>query len=176
MNVFVLSTGRCGTMTFSKACRHITNFTSGHESRLPLIGTERLAYPDNHIEIDNRLSWYLGRLHQLYGDTAFYVHLTRDTQQVAASYARRSEFGIMQAYREGILLGGQSAQSHLQLALDYIDTVNANIRLFLQDKHHTLQFRLETARQDFATFWGRIGAEGEYANALAEWDIQYNAS
>ena len=32
-NVFVLGTGRCGTVTFSAACGHFDNFTAGHESR-----------------------------------------------------------------------------------------------------------------------------------------------
>ncbi len=62
MNVFVLGTGRCGTTTFMKACRHVTNCTSGHETRVNHVGPERLSYPSNHIEADNRLSWFLGRL------------------------------------------------------------------------------------------------------------------
>lgn len=56
MNVFVLNSGRCGSTTFIAACRHITNYSSGHESRATLIGEERLAYPTQHIEADNRLS------------------------------------------------------------------------------------------------------------------------
>ena len=49
MNVFVLNTGRCGSMTFVEACRPITNFSSAHESRCAKLGAERFAYPDNHI-------------------------------------------------------------------------------------------------------------------------------
>ena len=33
MNVFILNTGRCGSRTFARACAHITNYTSAHESR-----------------------------------------------------------------------------------------------------------------------------------------------
>ena len=62
MNVFVLTTGRSGSLTFAEACRHITNFSCGHETRVGLIGAERLAYPDQHIEVDNRLAWFTGRL------------------------------------------------------------------------------------------------------------------
>ena len=58
MNVFVLCTGRCGSVTLYKICKHIQNFTSGHESRKKL----DFKYQENHIEIDNRLSWFLGRL------------------------------------------------------------------------------------------------------------------
>lgn len=78
MNVFVLSTGRCGSTTFVKACEHITNFSAAHESRTGLLGAARLDYAGNHIEADNRLSWLLGRLDRTYGNAAFYVHLRRD--------------------------------------------------------------------------------------------------
>lgn len=163
-------------MTFSKACQHITNYSSGHESRLPLIGDERLAYPENHIESDNRLCWILGRLDNVYGDNAIYVHLTRNKQEVAESYARRHDFGIMKAYREGILLGGDPSHSELDVALDCIETVESNIRLFLKNKRRTLNFQLENAKQDFKEFWDYIGAEGDYGNAVKEWEISYNRS
>jgi len=176
MNIFVLSTGRCGSMSFYKACLHISNYTAGHESRLTCIGEERLTYPQNHIESDNRLSWILGRLDAAYGDNAFYVHLTRDRQQVAQSYARRSDFGIMKAFRDGILLGGKPEQSELDIALEIIDTVEMNIQLFLRDKTRVMTFRLESAKQDFNTFWDRTGAQGDLSAALAEWDVHHNAS
>jgi len=176
MNVFILNSGRCGSTTFIQACRHISNFTAGHESRIRLIGPERLAYPDRHIEADNRLSWLLGRLDQRYGDRAFYVHLNRERAAAAASFARRSEFGIMKAYREGILLDGEPELSAHALALDYLDTVEANITLFLRDKPYQMGFRLEHGQEDFARFWRWIGAEGDLARALAEWDTRHNAS
>lgn len=176
MNVFILNTGRCGSTTFIHACRHISNFTAGHESRARLIGEARLAYPDRHIEADNRLAWFLGRLEQTYGDKAYYVHLGREREKVAASFARRMDFGIMKAYREGILLEGEPGQSAHALAHDYLDTVEANIALFLRHKPHKMAFRLEHAKEDFRTFWHWIGAEGDLDRALAEWDHRYNAS
>lgn len=177
MNVFVLNTGRCGSMTFIAACRHIRNFTSGHETRVQLLGAERFAYPPNHIEADNRLSWLLGRLETAYGDDAYYVHLGRDREEVAASFARRSDFGIMKAYREGILLHEESEHYDAEaLAYDYIDTVESNIALFLKNKSHTMTFRLEQAKADFEKFWTWIGAEGDLVAALAEWDVRHNAS
>ena len=62
MNVFILSTGRSGSQTFARACAHVSNYTSAHESRSGLLGDAHFDYPDNHIESDNRLSWMLGRL------------------------------------------------------------------------------------------------------------------
>jgi hypothetical protein len=176
MNIFVLNTGRCGSMTFIRACDHITNYSAAHESRLTLIGEQRLDYPENHIEADNRLSWYLGRLEEKYGDNAFYVHLKRDREEVAQSYAKRKSFGIMKAYREGILLGGQEGQSDLDLALDYVDTVEANINRFLENKTRIMEFKLASAAADFIVFWQCIGAQGDLDGALVEWQVKYNAS
>ena len=175
MNVFILNPGRCGSSTFIRACRYITNYTAGHESRLTMTGDGRLAYPTNHIEADNRLSWLLGRLEHRFGNDAFYVHLTRERQASVESFCRRAHFGIMQAYREGILLGGQG-QTDQEIALDYLETVDANIALFLRDKPHKMDFSLERATVDFRLFWEHIGAEGDLIAALAEWRIRHNAS
>lgn len=163
-------------MTFIRACQHIDNFTAGHETRLKRVGEQRLAYPDQHIEADNRLSWYLGRLDETYGDEAFYVHLSRDPDQVAQSYARRNSFGIMKTLREGVLLGGEAELSAEDLARDYVHTVEANIRHFLRDKSRVLDVRLHRIHDDFARFWEAIGAQGDRQAALAEWSIRYNAS
>lgn len=176
MNVFVLTAGRSGSTTFIAACRHITNYSAGHETRTRLIGPARLAYPPRHIEADNRLVWYLGRLDAAYGAKARYVHLVRERLACAQSFARRADFGIMQAWREGVLLGGEPGQTALDLALDYLDTVEANIRAFLRDKPHQFQFRLERAAEDFPRFWDWIGAEGDLEAGLAEWQRRYNAS
>jgi len=176
-NVFVLCTGRCGSVTFSRACSHIVNFTSGHETRTKLLGAERLAYPAHHIEADNRLSWFLGRLDQEWGKDAFYVHLTRDRDETAQSYAKRSDLpgSIAGAYRSAILMNAQG-QDILDVSRDYVDTVNANIASFLKDKPNTIHFHLENAKEDFAKFWRWIGAEGNLAAALAEWDVRHNES
>ncbi len=176
MNVFILNSGRCGSTTFIQACSHISNYTALHESRCGLIGPERLNYPDNHIEADNRLSWFLGRLDQEYGDDAFYVHLKRDRQATAESFARRADFGIMQAYREGIVLELQGAPTAREIALDYLDTIEANIELFLKDKENKMYFPLERAAEAFRTFWQQIGAEGNLEAALMAWQTRYNAS
>lgn len=176
MNVFVLNAGRCGSTTWIRACAHIDNYTSGHESRAHLSGPTRLAYPPQHIEADNRLSWFLGRLDQCYGDDAFYVHLMREREPAVASFARRDAFGIMQAYRNGILLDADPAITAEQIAADYLDTVEQNIRLFLRDKTRHMSARLETLHRDFGTFWSAIDAQGDRAAALAELDTRHNRS
>ncbi|WP_303901196.1 hypothetical protein [Thiohalomonas denitrificans] len=179
MNVFVLSTGRCGSTTFERACRHITNYSSGHETRVACFGPERLNYPPRHIESDNRLAWFLGRLERDYPRDVFYVHLQRDQRAVARSYAGRLDPGlIMSAYAHGIYLYlPEDIESRaLDVALDYVETVTANIELFLAGKANKMRFRLENAQQDFRDFWDRIGAEGDFEAAVAEFDVTYNAA
>ncbi len=176
MNVFILNAGRSGSKTFAQACEHITNYTSAHESRSGLLGDAHFDYPDNHIESDNRLSWLLGRLDRKYGDRAFYVHLTRNPAQVAASWARRSYTGMMNAYRYAILWHCPKDAKPVEVALDYCDTVRENIRLFLRDKRNRMEFRLEDGPERFPEFWRRIGAEGNLTAALAEFDVRHNAA
>ncbi|MEL6657193.1 MAG: hypothetical protein AAFP77_18085 [Bacteroidota bacterium] len=181
MRVFILGTGRNGSSTIIKACQHITNFTSSHESRTKRIGPERLAYPDDHIEADNRLSWHTGELDQLYGQAAFYVYLKRERKKVAASSMRRyyQPISIIDSYCGGIKMippEKLNREERLQACYDYVDTVNANIELFLKDKPHQFIVNLETISADFEQLWERIGAAGDKAAALAEFEHAYNAS
>jgi hypothetical protein len=176
VNVFILNAGRSGSKTFARACEHITNYTSAHESRSGLLGEAHFNYPENHIESDNRLSWLLGRLDRRFGDRAFYVHLTRDVTPVAASWAKRSYTGMMNAYRYAVLWHCPKDATPIEVALDYCDTVEQNIRLFLRDKKNRMEFRLEEGRADFPEFWRRIGAEGDFAAALAEFEVRHNAA
>lgn len=179
MNVIVLCTGRCGSVTFIKAAKHISNFSAGHESRSHMTGNARFAYPIKHIEADNRLSWLLGRLDEVIGDSAFYVHLQRDLIDTARSFAKRHDRGIMKAYKTDILMRSEIKNTNtdvLDYCIDYCNTVNSNIKLFLKDKTHKMDFHLETAERDFANFWEAIDAKGDYPNGLSEWKNNYNAS
>ncbi len=176
MNVFVLNTGRAGSTTFAKACGHIENYISAHESRRAKLGDERFNYPDNHIEADNRLSWLLGRLDRHYGDDAFYVHLKRNERDTARSFLKRYDFGIIESYRKATLRGLPDDAPPMSVALDYCDTVNSNIELFLKDKKRKMEFHLESAREDFKIFWELIGAKGDIDAALSEFDVKYNVS
>lgn len=177
-NVFILCTGRCGSVTFVEAAKRISNYSAGHETRAAMIGHARLAYPVRHIEADNRLSWLLGRLNERYGDDAFYVHLERDILDVARSFLNRKDRGIMRAYRADILMGADKRRDVEDLAfcIDYCQTVNTNIRLFLKDKTRKMNFALESASADWVHFWELIGAEGDFDKALACWDTKHNAS
>jgi hypothetical protein len=168
MNVFILTTGRTGSLTFAEACRHVTNYTSSHESRVGLLGDERLAYPDQHIEIDPRLGWFSGRLEEAFGDDAYYVHLLRDEEATATSWIKRWKKPGMRSYRNGILWDVDPEVDRMAMAHDYLATVNGNIEFFLRDKSRTLQIHIENAVETFPEFWEGIGAEGDLDAALAE--------
>lgn len=172
MNVFVLCTGRCGSVTFSKAAAHATNFTAGHETRSHLLGQEHFAYPANHIEVDNRLSWFLGRLHAAFPD-AYYVHLVRNRQAVARSFMLRYGRGIIGGYANSILMTLPADAPKLDVCLDYVHTVTENIWQFLRDRPHMV-IDIDRAKHGFVEFWQTIGAHGDLEAALAEFDIFYN--
>ncbi|MEM9887899.1 MAG: hypothetical protein AAF849_18535 [Bacteroidota bacterium] len=181
MNVFILNTGRCGSTTLIRACQHITNYTSLHESRSSMLAEERLNYPDQHIEADNRLLWFLGQLDEKYGDDAFYVHLKRERVATVASYNRRWHSGvtIVKGFGEHILIrrGNQiSDLERLQISADYYDTANANITFFLKDKTHKMEMHLESMNEDFKSFWKKINAKGDQEAALVALNQKYNSS
>ena len=128
MNVFVLCTGRCGSVTFYKACQHITNYTAGHESKTNCLFDDRVDFPDNHIEIDNRLSWFLGKLERVYNTKkVFYVHLLRSRKETADSFNKRwgNEKGILAGYARNILT--HQNYGDFNICLDYFLIVLYNI-------------------------------------------------
>lgn len=174
MNVFVLTTGRTGSTGFAMACRHISNFSAGHESRARSIGASRLDYPDNHVEVDNRLVWFLGGLDRAFPG-ARYVHLTRDSEEVARSYNRRwhQYQTIVRAWKDGVLMGGRGRP--LPICRDYVANTNENIALFVRDRP-SITVELERIDSHFPAFWQWIGAEGDLAAAMSEWPKRHNSS
>jgi len=181
MNVFVLCTGRSGSTTFIKACKHMTNFTSAHESLSDAFGQARFQYPANHIEADNRLSWQLGELDKHFGKDAYYVHLKRDKEATANSYMNRFLLpkSMIYAYANGIKKSPPeelSQDEKYQVCLDYITTVEQNIAFFLKDKPLQMSMQIENIRDEFSAFWQAIKAEGDLNAALKEFDIKHNKS
>jgi hypothetical protein len=161
VRAFVLCTGRCGSKTLAAACSHITNYTVGHETRARLL-EGRLDYPDWHIEIDNRLVWFLGGLEEAYGDDPLYVHLHRDPELVAASHARRYDnpASIVRAFAHGVLgrlcPGDAPAAARLM-----VDTVTANIRSFLFGKPWVIEMSIHDPHGPFDELWDALGADGD---------------
>ena len=170
MRVFVTGTGRCGTTTFSKACSHITNFTSGHETHWnPGFDNSKVhEFPDNHIEVDPHLFWHLGSLMWKYPD-AYWVHLVRARESCIDSLMKTS--GI-HTWMKLAYVGNTDLR---QACGDYYDSTNKMIG----DLFETVDFRrtmhLENLVEEWDDFWEWIGAEGDYGPAVAELSIKHNA-
>ncbi len=186
MNVFVLCTGRCGSVTFSKACEHITNYTSGHETRLTgsryHLGRSSVDHPDGHIEVSPYLIWRLGWLDKCYeGKPVFYVHLKRNAEDTARSYFNkffRKQQGI--AWSWWFLMGRPKSISSTgkeQLSSIFYDmavTMNLAIETFLKIRPH-ITIDIENPKERFREFWNKIGAYGNLQDALDEFDTHYNS-
>src|SRR5690606_24858850 len=76
MRVFVLTTGRSGSLTLSQALAHTTNSTGAQES-LSVCFDGRLVVPVRPIVVDNRLAFFPGPLPREY-HPAHYVWLRRN--------------------------------------------------------------------------------------------------
>lgn len=162
MRVFVLCTGRSGSTTFASACEHITNYSSGHETQ-PRRVEGRLDYPDEHIEVDHRLSWFLGSLDRMYGDDPVYVHLTRDPDVVAESWSvRHNSGGQLPTWLDVVLYRPKpdDRSNALPGARLMVQTVTDNIELFMRDKSKVFRLDIEDPHDEFDRMWDMIGAEG----------------
>jgi hypothetical protein len=126
-------------LSLARACQHATNYTADHESHVPRVGGARLAFSADHI------AWLLGRLEARFGREACYVHLRRDRDACAKSHNRRWEKrGMMMAYARGILNRRREHGFNIDVCYDYLDTIEANINLFLRGKPHQMELWLET--------------------------------
>lgn len=181
-NVFVLGTGRCGTVTLIRACDHLDNFTAGHETCAGRVGNDRFDYPAHHIEADNRLSWFLGELGRRFGTEPLYVHLRRDPEQVARSFAARWDrdyrANMIRAFAHGLVMRSKDwpADSQLDVCRFYVQTVSANIEHFISDKPQRMTVWLEEPGTWLPDLWERISGSGDLQAALAEFEVQHNAS
>lgn len=162
MNVFVLCAGRTASTTFAKASSHIDGFTSGHETRVDRFFEDRLAYPDNHIEVDNRLAFFLGALDKKYGDDAYYVHLRRNAESVAKSYKARwyHRGSVVRAFYLNIMQAESYQHDRFMDACRfYVKTNESNIQHFLKDKSHVFEFDVDQAQNHFEEFTRWLGKE-----------------
>jgi len=201
VRVFVLTSGRSGSTTFAHACGHMTNLTSAHESLARKRGDARFDYPDDHVEVDNRLSWMLGPLAERFPD-ARYVHLRRDREAVARSFlarwsvhpppwppedaeererwqqdVRHPRANLASVFANGILTRQRAwpEEERLEVMRFLVDTIDANLRVFLADRPH-VTVDLETVGDDFPAFWRWADAEGDLAAAMAEFGTAHNAT
>jgi hypothetical protein len=178
-NVFVLCTGRCGSTTFAEACKHFNNFSAAHESRAHLAFPDRFDYPAKHIEVDNRLCWYLGELSNRFDPAhTLYVHLKRNEEAVALSHFKRWESpfmsSIIRAFAYGIVMTGKKWQEHekMDLCRAYVRTVNSNIAMFLRGVNF-VNVGIEDPAS-FHNFITLVGADGNLSAAMRTFYTVHN--
>lgn len=188
MNVFVVGTGRCGTVTFTKACQHVTNFTAAHESTSGLTRAADLSFPAQHIEVNPHITWLLGPVAALHPD-ALWVHLVRAKEDVVASWMQRGRThgpGVwsplaLRVAPKGIRTDEQF-RTICELCYDAIThQVDAHLKTLPADRARTILLSdlaggvsNPKARATWREFWQWIRAEGDFAASLAEWRIRYN--
>lgn len=174
MRIFVIGTGRCGTVTFSKACQHITNYTSGHETTTHGKLGNDFDFPDNHIEIDPRLSYFLPLLIQKY-PSALYVHLQRERESCIKSLSKRGSLTWFSQFH----LGSKPDDMKKIAEIYYdntVDLINTYYYIFRTLKQKFITIELNSITYDYIFFWDVIQAEGNKEKALSELKIKYNKS
>lgn len=171
MRVFVLSTGRSGTLTISRAFAHADNYTTDHEGLFPHY------VPAGYLSSDSRWVWLLGYLHETYPD-ARYIHLLRDRGAVALSFARRCSVPgeAPGAWRFGVHLLNDRvvAADPVAGAAHLWDIINANVRTFLEGRPHRVVW-IEQLAEAMPELWAWLGATGDLDAAVAEAAVRHNS-
>jgi hypothetical protein len=180
-NVFVLSPGRSGSKSFVEACKHLSNYSASHESRGGKIGEERFAYPQFHIEADNRLCWFLGPLNERFNDKkVLYVHLKRDYEATVDSFLHRLRnstyrSSIINAFSHGVLMKpGDWTPEEVEVVRLYVSTIHSNIDLFLSSRN-SITVELGDGGRSFDLFLDEISAEGDLTLTRDTWQQIHNA-
>ncbi|RIQ20875.1 hypothetical protein [Jiangella rhizosphaerae] len=135
----------------------------------------RLDYPEAHIEVDRRLLANLDGLKSAFGSDSLFVHLRRESADVAESIASdwHAQEPVMRTLAPDVDIS--AGTSPLDLARRYVDSVRTAIEAFQATVPYSMTIDLERAKSQFAEFWYRIGAEGDHAAAIDEFDRRYDA-
>jgi hypothetical protein len=181
-NVFVLSPGRSGSKSFVEASKHLSNYSASHESRGGKLGEERFAYPQFHIEADNRLCWFLGPLSERFKDKeVLYVHLKRDFDATVDSFLHRLRnstyrSSIIDAFAHGVLMkpGDWTPKEEVEVVRLYVSTIHSNIELFLSSRN-SIKVELGDNGSSFDLFLDQISAEGDLTLTRNTWQQIHNA-
>lgn len=166
MRVFVIGTGRCGSVSFFHACKHITNYTVGNETY-----NLNLEYPDNHIEVNPQLRLCLSKLIRKYPDSLF-VHLIRNENDCVKSLAALNHGQVMEAYT--ILYPSITSPSLIETAKVFYECENELICTQLREATYKYTYLLELTEYLFPEFFIRIKARGDLFAALDEWKTPKN--
>lgn len=169
MRVFVTGTGRCGSVSFKHACRHIRNYTVGHEMVNP-----ELEYPDDHIEINPQFRKCLLELHDKYPNAKF-VHLKRSKEKCVPSLAALNFGKVMECYFR-LHVSVIKSPDPLHVAERYWEWENRIISTQMKciPANQTMTLQLEEIKNHWLKFLDWIGARGNVKASLNEWNRPKN--
>jgi len=172
MRVFVTGAGRCGSVTFAKACEAagFVGYTCAHESHRG--ANPPWEYPDNHIEVDPRLTWHVPTLLKKYPE-AMWVVLDRDRDAMAVSWAKRR--GTMAAWRRLSSFDAPEVHAGVQ---SYLTFVYGALAALLDDGGHGARLWLITpvSLEEASQFFDYVEAEGDFDAFTAALREVHNAS
>jgi len=170
MRVFVVGTGRCGSVTLSKACKNIKNYSSSHESKTSpnnqgVFGD--LEYPENHIEIDPRMSYHIFSLREKYKDGIFF-HLLREESGCVRSLSKRKSLRNYSTFHYGWFDNDYDAAAKM-----YYENTTKMLKSVIPESHTIV---LENIEHDWVKFCKIIKAECDQEKALIQLKQKYNRS
>lgn len=170
--VFIVCTGRCGSVSFREACRYATNYRTGHESHCGF-----LEYPDQWIEVNNHLRCVIPHMANKYPD-ALWVHLIREPKGCIRSLERMNDGAHMRAY-QALYPSVMPSHNLGDVAYRYYwaenDAINVQLTALVANPQRRVM-RLESIKDEWADFWQWIGAEGDDQASLAAWDVRRNTT
>lgn len=174
MRVFVVGTGRCGTSTFYQACKHITNYTVGHETKKGPSKIGDWEFPDNHIEISSNLTIALPHLIRTYPEAKF-VRLKRNKQDCIKSLAECVPESMVMFAKQWWYLYDIDLISldYLKVASTFYDWCEELYQMVLPIG--SLFYDIEKMEQNFAKFCLTIEATGKLADGTSEFKKKYNS-
>lgn len=168
-NVFIISPGRTATSAMSKALSHVSGFTSLHESRVSFLQDERINYPNFHIELDNRLSFYMPQLTKKYSKKeSLLVIINRDRKSIAESYNKRwRKINIMKAFSQGIHMRNLNS-NNIDVCLAYVNYVYETLDYFKNDWDNVLEVDFSNLNAAITQILKRINKIEDLDNVLNE--------
>jgi hypothetical protein len=170
--VFVTCIGRCGSVSFSEACKFSTNYKVGHESLCGL-----LEYPDNHIEVSCHLRCVILHLTNKYPG-ALWVHLVREPVASIKSLSLLEDGAVVRAYKSlyySVMPSYQPGDMAMRMYWAENDAIKVQLRALVPENRRR-EMHLETIKDEWSGFWKWIGADGDYNASLAAWDVRRNTT
>ncbi len=169
MRVFVVGTGRCGSVTFYQACSHMTNFSSGHET----LATQKIGclnYPDDHIECSPPLLLSAPALIKAYPD-AKWIHLVRERESCIKSLEGQVAESLKRFAGQWWLR--QKPEPKSAAPVFYDTCIGLAEALLPRDRMLVVQ--MESAYQSWEEVWAFLGAQGNFEASRNEWLKKYNS-